>query len=125
MAWGLQAALERMGQMGFYPIGTQQWEMVMEMVHKAETNQGRFYVYVGGVEAGYIQYQVLPSGNLNANGTLVYDAFRDQKLGTPLFERLVAYARGLGVKMVPTCPYVLKMLERHPELADVWAHDGV
>lgn len=93
----------------------------MDIVHKPEANRGRFYIYVDGKEAGYIQYQLLPSGNLDANGTLVYDEFRDQKLGTPLFNRLVDYAREQGVKIVPTCPYVAKMLDRHPELSDLRA----
>lgn len=91
----------------------------MEIKHKPLEDKGRFYVYVDDKEAGYIQYKIKPNKNLIANGTLVYDEFRDQHLGTPLFNTLIDFAKKQGVKIFPTCPYVIKMFERHPELHDL------
>lgn len=95
----------------------------MEIKHQPEEGKGRFVVYVNDIEAGYIKYEIISNGNLKANGTLVYDEFRNQHLGTPLFNTLINFAREKGVKIYPTCPYVVKMFERHPELSDLLDED--
>lgn len=95
----------------------------MEIKHQPEEGKGRFVVYVNDTEAGYIKYEIISNGNLKANGTLVYDEFRNQHLGTPLFNTLINFARKKGVKIYPTCPYVVKMFERHPELSDLLDED--
>lgn len=88
----------------------------MEFKHLEEENGGRFIVQVDGKDAGYIKYQWMENGNFNANGTLVYDEYRDHKLGMPLFNKLIAFAEEKGVKIYPTCPFVVKTFNRHPEL---------
>lgn len=88
----------------------------MEFESQTEEGKGRFVVLVDGTEAGFIKYEILPNGNLKANGTLVYDEFRDQHLGNPLFDTLLNYAKEIGVKIYPTCPFVVNTFDRHPEL---------
>mgnify|MGYP003426692568 len=80
---------------------------------------GKIVAEVDGKEAGYIKYTWLPNDDLRADGTLVYDEFRAFKLGIPLFDKLVAYATDLGVKIYPTCPFVVKMFDRKPELRSI------
>lgn len=59
--------------------------------------EGRFFVILdNGMEAGWIQYKWLGNGNLLANGTRVYEEFKDQKLGIPLFNKLVEFAEKKG-----------------------------
>src|SRR5690606_37814858 len=44
--------------------------------------EGRFFVILDNeMEAGWIQYKWLDNGNLLANGTRVYEEFKEQKLG--------------------------------------------
>lgn len=88
----------------------------MEIKHQTKEGRGRFVVYVNSKEAGYIKYDLMPNGNLKANGTLVYDEYREQHLGKPLFDALLNFAKEQGVKIYPTCPYVVAMFQKHPEL---------
>lgn len=95
----------------------------MEIKHQPEEGKGRFVIYVNNTEAGYIKYEIMPNGNLKANGTLVYDEFRDQHLGTPLFNTLINFAKEKSVKIYPTCPYVVVMFQKHPELSNLLDDD--
>ena len=95
----------------------------MEIKHQHEEGKGRFVVFVDDKEAGYIKYEIMPNNNLKANGTLIYEEFRAQHLGTPLFNTLINFAKEQKVKIYPTCPYVVKMFERHPELSDLLDDD--
>jgi predicted GNAT family acetyltransferase len=83
--------------------------MSITFKHIDDNNEGRFIVEYEGQEAGYIKYKWLENGNINANGTLVYDTFKDKK----------------GIKIYPTCPFVVKMFSRMPELNDLLADDYV
>lgn len=95
----------------------------MEMKHVETGTGGKFVVEINGEEAGFIQYSWMDKGQINANGTLVHEAYRDQKLGMPLFNRLIAFAKEKGIKIYPTCPFVVKTFARHPELSDLLADD--
>jgi predicted GNAT family acetyltransferase len=99
--------------------------MSITFKHIDDNNEGRFIVEYEGQEAGYIKYKWLENGNINANGTLVYDTFKDKKLGMPLFNQLIGFAREKGIKIYPTCPFVVKMFSRMPELNDLLADDYV
>lgn len=91
----------------------------MEIQHIQEEGKGRFVVIVNGVEAGYLKYTILSNGTYKADGTLVYDAYRDQKLGTPLFTAFINYVKEHSIKVFPTCPFVVKMFAKHPEYNDL------
>jgi predicted GNAT family acetyltransferase len=97
------------------------------MEHQSEGNNGRFVAYYQGEEAGYIKYQYLADGNINANGTLVYENFRDKHLGKPLLDALMNFAREKGIKIYPTCPFVVKSMQRdatlHPLLTDAYKQE--
>jgi uncharacterized protein len=95
----------------------------MKIQHQTEEGKGRFVVSVEGKEAGYIKYEIMPNRNLKANGTLVYDEFRDQHLGKPLFDTLLQFAKDQDVKIFPTCPYVVAMFQKHPELNEYLDED--
>lgn len=63
--------------------------------------EGRFFVILdNGMEAGWIQYKWLDNGNLLANGTRVYEEFKNQKLGIPLFNRLVELRKKVKQKFI-------------------------
>lgn len=93
--------------------------------HINDSKEGRFVVEVDRKEAGYIQYKWMENGNINANGTLVYDEYREHRLGMPLFDKLIEFAREKGIKIYPTCPFVVKVFSRRPELNDLLDNDYV
>jgi predicted GNAT family acetyltransferase len=49
----------------------------------------------------------------------VPDRYRGQGIGLMLAERLIEDARASGVTIVPLCPFVRAMYEKHPEWSDV------
>lgn len=97
--------------------------MAITFKHVDDKRLGKITVEVDGKEAGYIKYTWLPNDNMKADGTLVYDEFRTHKLGGPLFEKLIAYAQEVGVKIYPTCPFVVKTFDRRPELKHLLAEE--
>ncbi len=91
----------------------------MIITHEKEENKGRFVVSVDGKEAGYLKYEILPNGNLKANGTLVYEEFCELKLGKPLFDAFILYVKEKDLKVFPTCPYIVAMFKKYPELSNL------
>jgi predicted GNAT family acetyltransferase len=87
--------------------------------HIENDGKGRFIVNYNGQEAGYLKYELTENGSLLANGTLVYEEFRDKRLGIPLFNQLIEYASKNNLKIYPTCPFVVKMFDKKPELASL------
>lgn len=96
---------------------------MMEIKHIQGKEKGRFTVNVDCNEAGYLKYDIMPNGSLKANGTLVYDDYREQKLGRPLFDALVDYLKSENKKVFPTCPYVVSMFKKHTELSGLLDND--
>lgn len=84
----------------------------VKLEHAEENNKGRFTIYYNQNEAGYILYEWMPNGSLLANGTLVYNDFRDKKLGKPLYDALIHFARSKNTLIYPTCPFVKKSMLR-------------
>lgn len=96
----------------------------MEFKHYDDGKEGRFFVILdNGMEAGWIKYKWLENGNLLADGTRVYEEFKDQKLGLPLFNRLIEFVKERQVKIYPVCPFVVKTFARNPELSYLLADD--
>ncbi|TVP96015.1 MAG: N-acetyltransferase [Acholeplasmatales bacterium] len=54
-----------------------------------------------------------------ANSTYVDPSLRGQQVAKKLLDRLVEHAREHGLKIRPTCSYVVKMFERDKRFADV------
>lgn len=99
--------------------------MATTFKHIDDGKEGRYVAYVDGTEAGYIKYTYLPNGSIKADGTLAYEEFRDHRLGMPLFDHLIGFAQEKGIKIYPTCPFVVKMFARKPELNDLLDEDYV
>jgi uncharacterized protein len=56
-----------------------------------------------------------------ADHTGVPNAFRGTGAGLAMVARLVADARAEGFKVMPLCPFVNAMRQKHPEWADVFS----
>lgn len=78
--------------------------------------------YVMQTEAGEAEltYSILSPKTIIADHTGVPDSMRGTGAGKALVERLVADARAEGVGIVPLCPFVNGLRQKHPEWADVF-----
>ncbi|OWJ75574.1 GNAT family N-acetyltransferase [Haematobacter genomosp. 1] len=85
-------------------------------------SKGRYVVQKDGSEAE-LTYSIASPRLIIADHTGVPPAFRGEGIGKALVERLVSDAREEGVKIYPTCPFVIAFRQRHPEWADVFAED--
>ncbi len=88
----------------------------MDVQH--DPSHHRFFLDVAGGTAE-LSYRPLGSGTLELLHTGVPEAAAGQGIGGKLANAAFAWARQNGLKLVPTCPFVRKWLERHPDEQDL------
>jgi predicted GNAT family acetyltransferase len=88
----------------------------------ANDEQNRqFHAEIDGHRA-HLDYLPLHDGTLNLIHTEVDPALRGKGMGEAVVRFALDAARRGGFKVIPTCPFVKKFIERHPEYEDVVAH---
>jgi predicted GNAT family acetyltransferase len=92
--------------------------MTLEIQHDEERR--RFYVDLDGKEA-YLSYQVVDPKTLDYVSTYVPPDHRRRNLGQQLVLRALDHARDNGLRVVPTCSFVERIVRLHPEYADLTA----
>jgi predicted GNAT family acetyltransferase len=75
---------------------------------------GRFVVDLDGEEA-FLEYE-RRGGVLDVRHTWTPPALRGRAVAAALTRAAIDYARGHGLRIVPTCSYTRAYLDRHPEL---------
>lgn len=77
--------------------------------------------YVGDKENpdAYIKYENQGPDTIAVESTYVDEKLRGQGMAAKLTERLIAYSREEGLKVVPVCSYVVKYFEKHQEHQDI------
>ena len=88
--------------------------MTPEVRHDQQAH--RFVAAVEGHEA-YISYAIHEDGAVDLQHTFVPPELRGQQLARLLVDAAFAYAKELGVRVIPTCSYVQRVTERVPEYA--------
>ena len=78
----------------------------------------RFFLEVTGGTAE-LSYRPLGETTLELVHTGVPDAAAGQGIGGKLAKTAFAWARQNGVRLVVSCPFVRKWLERHPDEQDL------
>lgn len=84
----------------------------MEIRH--DTERHRYVAEVDGHE-GVLDYRRLDDGTLDYRHTFVPPALRGRGIGAKLVLHALDEARSQGVKIVPTCPFVERVIADHPE----------
>ena len=74
----------------------------------------RFVARTAGVEA-VLEYHAVDTKTLDYHHTFVPPALRGAGMASQLTEHALRYARDNGFKVLPTCPFVARYIERHPE----------
>jgi len=84
------------------------------MVVEHDTERHRFVVHFpeGG---GELVYRRITPRTLDLVHTGVEPALRRRGIGDALVRSALAYAREQKLRIVPTCPFVARWLEKHPE----------
>ncbi|MFC5830465.1 GNAT family N-acetyltransferase [Nonomuraea insulae] len=82
------------------------------------TTESRFELLVDGKVAGFADYQLLPT-KIVFTHTEVLPAYEGQGLAGKLVGHALQASADTGLRVVPTCPYVAKYIERHPEFKDL------
>ena len=80
----------------------------------------RYVATIDGQEAGYLAYE--QNGSVrDLQHTVVQEEFGGRGIGSALIRFAIADIRGRGEKLIPTCSFVKRYLERHPDDADLVA----
>lgn len=90
----------------------------MQVEHRE--GERRFVAQTEGGEAE-LSYETTPEGVLNLVHTFVPADDRGEGVGEALVKRALDHARENGLKIIPTCPFVLRWMEAHPDQADLVA----
>jgi uncharacterized protein len=92
------------------------------ITRELEPARGRYVGHIDGIEGeAELTFKRLSSIVIVADHTFAPDTMRGTGIAKAMVERLVADARAEGVRIVPTCSYVLAQFQRHPDWADVLA----
>ncbi|MBI9073390.1 MAG: N-acetyltransferase [Melioribacteraceae bacterium] len=84
----------------------------MDVLHDKENN--RFVYSVDNIEA-QLKYHDLGNNTLEYYSTFVPNELRGQGIAGKLVKFAADYAKENGIKVVPTCSFVVKFYERNPE----------
>lgn len=81
----------------------------------------RYEAVLEGEVAGHISYE-LEDGVIDLQHTIVDDKFGGRGVGGTLVSGTVDQIRAQGgLKVIPTCPFIAKWFDRHPEYAELRA----
>lgn len=88
-----------------------------------DTERERFAAEVDGWE-GRLDYKRLDERTLDFRHTFVPPELRGRGVGARLVLHALDYAREHGFSVVPTCPFVDRVIADHPEYRDLVAGRG-
>lgn len=86
--------------------------------HQSDGHRGAFFIERDGRRIAELTYS-LGDGAAIVDHTWVDPALRGGNFARRLVDAVVQWARGEGIRLVPTCSYVRVVLARTPEYADV------
>jgi uncharacterized protein len=83
-----------------------------------QPGRARYEIAVAGELAGFVEYRGA-DGALDLVHTEVLPAFEGRGLAARLAQFALDDARRHGRKVVPTCSYIARYIERHPEAQEL------
>ncbi len=78
----------------------------------------RFVATAEGIDA-VLEYHAVDAHTLDYDHTFVPPAMRGGGIASQLTEYALRYAQDHGFKVIPSCPFVARYIERHPEFASL------
>ena len=93
----------------------------MEFIHDKENK--RFYTINDDMESE-LTYTIDEEAKvLDFNHTYVPNELRGRGIAKELVEEGIRYAKEIGYKIIPSCPYVLSFAKRYKEYKDFFVYD--
>ena len=93
----------------------------MEIQRKETEDKGKFFIEENEIQLALMTYKKSGEGVITIDHTEVDSNHRGEGLGEDLVEAGVEYARENNLKIVPTCVFAKKVIDRKPEFQDVLA----
>jgi uncharacterized protein len=93
----------------------------MKINRTEDGERGKFYIEENGIQLALMTYKKSGDRLITIDHTEVDSNHRGEGLGEDLVEAGVKYARENDLKIVPTCPFAAKIIDRTPEFQDVLA----
>ncbi len=93
----------------------------MEIQHESNQKKGAFFIEDKGEQLAQLQYFYSAPSEITAYHTEVDERLRGQKIGDKLVAAVVGYACDNGLKVVATCAFTKKVIDRTPEFQNVLA----
>ena len=81
----------------------------------------RVDAHVGDTLIGFAAYEVCDDGTYSFHHTEVFEEYSGHGYGKGLAAGVMDVARERGVKVAPTCPFLRKYMDAHPETQDIRA----
>ena len=94
------------------------YTLPMDITVAHETGRSAFTVNQDGVES-ILEYTRLESGTVAFVHTFVPPALRGRGIAEQLVSSGLGWARGQGLRVLPSCSYVAAYMARHPEWDDL------
>jgi uncharacterized protein len=90
--------------------------MSLEIRH--DTDAARFVAEVEG-QTSYLSYVALDERTLDYHHTFVPHPLRGRGIASALVEHALRYARDNGLRVVPSCPFVARFVQRWAQWREV------
>lgn len=90
--------------------------MLMNIHH--DSDRQKFYAHLDAGEA-YLEYRPRGKDTLDYVSTFVPPEHRHQGTGEAIVKRALKYARENGYRVIPTCPFVQRVIEENPEYQEL------
>lgn len=88
-----------------------------------DQGRGAFFIEDQGERIAFMEISIV-NNLLTVFHTEVAEKLKGQGIATRLVEHMVKYAREHSLKVIPLCPYVHALFNRHPDVyADIWKKD--
>jgi predicted GNAT family acetyltransferase len=95
----------------------------MKIDHEEIKNKGAFYVEENGERSAELLYFHPAAGRINIYHTEVSEKLRGKGVGGELVAAAVKYARENDQKIIASCPYTKKIIDKTPEYRDLLTDD--
>lgn len=90
----------------------------MELDVSRDEQRQEFAAKVNG-ERAVLSYETRPGRTLDYLSTVVPESHRGRGIGTALVRHALEYARKHGYRVIPTCPFVRRVMDRNAEYSEL------
>ncbi len=91
----------------------------MEINREESKGKGKFFIEENGKQLALMTYKKSGEDKIVIDHTEVDESLQGEGVGNDLVEAGVKFARENNLKIVPTCPFAKKVIDKMPEFQDV------